>query len=378
MRRNGRLGLTAIAAAVLALTAQQVSACTGIMLRMKDGAIVHGRTLEFGTPVETSIAVIPRGYQYTGVTPNGDGLKYTVKYGATGIAAFGNPRLLDGINEAGLAAGTFFFPTFAEYAAVTPENQSKGLSPADFPNWLLTQFGSVDEVRKAVESGAVVITPTVLDGWGPVAPPFHYIVYDKTGASLVIEPVGGKLKVHDNALGTLTNSPSFDWHMTNLRNYIALNPRDVPPLKIDGDSFKALGQGTGMLGLPGDFTPPARFIRAAVFSATASPADNAGKGIDQVFHILNNFDIPIGVSRDVVNGVVYSDYTQMTVARDPQAQRYYYKTYDDQTIRMVDLKALDLDAKTIRQLSTKSEQPVVNMSGKLKQDQGAATSGSSR
>lgn len=33
---------------------------------------------------------------------------------------------------------------------------------------------------------------------------------------------------------------------------------------------------------------------------------------------------------------------------------------------MVGLKAFDLDAKTIRQLSTKSEQPVVNMSAKLK------------
>jgi choloylglycine hydrolase len=378
MRRQGRASLTIAAAAVFALVAQQVSACTGIMLKMKDGAVVNGRTLEFGTPVQTSIAVIPHGHVFTGQTPNGDGLKYTVKYGATGIVAFDNPRLLDGINEAGLAAGSFYFPTFAEYAAVTPENQSKGLSPADFPNWLLTQFGSVDEVRKAVESGAVVVTPTVLEGWGPVAPPFHYVVYDKTGASLVIEPVGGKLKVHDNPLGTLTNSPSFDWHMTNLRNYIALNPRDVPPLKIDGDTFKALGQGNGMLGLPGDFTPASRFIRAAVFSATAIPADNAGKGIDQVFHILNNFDIPVGVSRDVVKGVTYSDYTQLTVARDPQALRYFYKSYDDQTIRMVDLKALDLDAKTIRQFSTKSEQPVVNMSDRLKQDHGPATSGSSR
>ena len=70
------------------------------------------------------------------------------------------------------------------------------------------------------------------------------------------------------------------------------------------------------------------------------------------------------------NGVIYSDYTLMTVARDPQSQRYYYKTYDDQTIRMVDLKAFDLNAKTIRQVSTKSEQPVVNMSEKLKPARG--------
>ncbi|MGD9924569.1 MAG: linear amide C-N hydrolase [Pseudorhodoplanes sp.] len=376
MRRIGTAGLTIAAAAVLALVAQQVSACTGIMLKTKDGAIVHGRTLEFGVPVDTSVAVIPRGQVFTGQTPQGDGLKYTVKYGATGIVAFGNPRLLDGVNEAGLAAGSFYFPTFAGYATVTPENQGKALSPADFPNWVLTQFGSVDEVRKAVESGSVVIAPTVLEGWGPVAPPFHYVVYDKTGASLVIEPVGGKLVVHDNPLGVLTNSPSFDWHMTNLRNYIALNPRDVPPVKIDGQTFKALGQGTGMLGLPGDFSPPSRFVRAAVFSATAIPADNADKGVDQVFHILNNFDIPIGVSREVTAGAVYSDYTQMTVARDPQSQRYYYKTYDDQTIRMVDLKAFDLNAKTIRQISTRSEQPVVDMSAKLKPVNEAATSGS--
>lgn len=366
MRQTRRTGLTLAAAAVFALAAQQVFACTGIMLKMKDGAIVHGRTLEFGVMVDTSIAVIPRGYQFTGQAPKGDGLKYTVKYGAVGTVAFGNPRLLDGVNEAGLAAGSFYFPTFAEYATVTPDNQSKALSVADFPNWVLTQFGSVDEVRKAVESGAVIIAPTVLEGWGPVAPPFHYVVYDKSGASLVIEPVGGKLAVYDNPLGVLTNSPSFDWHMTNLRNYIALNPRNVPPVKIDGTTFKALGQGTGMLGLPGDFSPPSRFIRATVFSATAIPADNADKGIDQVFHILNNFDIPVGVARDVEKGVIYSDYTLMTVARDPQSQRYFYKTYDDQTIRVVDLKAFDLNARAILQVSTKSEQPVVNMSAKLK------------
>ena len=366
MRQIRKASLTLAAAAIFALVAQQVSACTGIMLKMKDGSIVHGRTLEFGVMVDTSIAVIPRGYTFTGQTPNGEGLKYTVKYGAVGTVAFGNPRLLDGVNEAGLAAGSFYFPTFAEYATVTPDNQNKALSAADFPNWLLTQFGSVDEVRKAVESGSVVIAPTVLDGWGPVAPPFHYVVYDKTGASLAIEPVGGKLVVHNNPLGVMTNSPSFDWHMTNLRNYIALNPRNVPQLKIDGATFKALGQGTGMLGLPGDFSPPSRFIRAAVFSGTALPAENADKGIDQVFHILNNFDIPVGVARDVSDGVIHSDYTLMTVARDPQNLRYYYKTYDDQTIRMVDLKAFDLNAKTVRQVSTKSEQPIVNMSTKLK------------
>jgi choloylglycine hydrolase len=212
----------------------------------------------------------------------------------------------------------------------------------------------------------VVITPAVLEGWGPETPPFHRVVYDKTGASIVIEPVGGKLVVHDNPLGVMSNSPTFDWHMTNLRNYIALNPRNVPPIKVAGETFKQLGQGSGMLGLPGDFTPPSRFVRAAVFSATAIPSDTAEKGIEQVFHILNNFDIPVGVAREESEGVMHTDYTMLTMGRDPKNMRYYYKSYDDQTIRMVDLKQFDLDAKTIKLLNTKSKQPMVHMSDQFK------------
>jgi len=356
----------AAAGAALALLGQQATACTGIMLKTKDGSIVHGRTVEFGVTIDSSIAVVPRGHAFVGETPLGDGLAYTAKYGAIGTIAYTDVKLLDGLNEAGLAVGAFYFPDFAEYTPATSENIARGMSPSDFPNYLLTQFATVDEVRQAVDRGDVVVMPTVVEGWGPEPPPFHYVAYDKSGASIVIEPVGGRLVVHDNPLGVMTNSPSFDWHMTNLRNYIALDPRNVPPITIDGKSFSQLGQGSGMLGLPGDFTPPARFVRAAVFSATAVPSDDATGGIEQVFHILNNFDIPVGVARAESEGVVHTDYTMLTVARDPQSLRYYYKTYDDQTIRMVDLKAMDLDAKGIRMLSTKGRQPIADMTADVK------------
>jgi choloylglycine hydrolase len=170
--------------------------------------------------------------------------------------------------------------------------------------------------------------------------------------------------MHDNPIGVLTNSPPFEWHMTNLRNYISLSPRDVPSVKIDGLTLQRLGQGSGMLGLPGDFTPVSRFVRATVFSTTAIPSRNAEEGVKQVFHILNQFDIPIGVARNVEkDGTVTSDYTQATMARDPQALRYYYRTYDDQTIRMVDLKKFDLNAKELKQISTvQGTTPIVDMS----------------
>lgn len=346
---------------------QGVEACTGIMLRNADGTIVHGRTVEFAAPVELTMVIVPRGYEFTAKVPGGTGMKYKAKYGAVGTITFSDLACADGINEKGLAIGVFYFPAYAKYAKITDENRSKALSPLDFSNWILTQFATAEEARAAVESGQVVVAPTVLDGWGPEPPPFHYVVYDKTGASIVIEPVEGKLKVHNNPLGVMTNSPTFDWHMTNLSNYVSLQPLNVPPVDVDGVKLQAFGQGSGLFGIPGDFTPPSRFVRAAVFSTTAIPASNADSGIQQVFHILNNFDIPKGSSREKDKmGKVYADYTQWTVARDPQGLRLYFKSYDDQTVRRVDLKKFDLNVRDIKKIGMKGTGQVVDLSAEAK------------
>lgn len=361
----GKLFVACALAASLSLGAGPALACTGIMLRNADGSIVHGRTLEFGIFIETDVVLVPRGYAFTGLTPLGDGMSWEARYAALGTIAFGNLAIMDGLNEEGLAVGAFYFPGYAEYTETTTENQAISMSMADFPNWLLTSFASVEEVRAAIEAGGVAIAPTLLPGWPPVLQPFHYVVYDRTGASIVIEPIGGELVVHDNPLGVITNSPSFDWHMTNLRNYIALDPRNVPPVEIAGETFAQFGQGSGMLGLPGDFTPPSRFVRAAVFSATAIPEENAERGVFQTFHILNNFDIPVGIAREEHDGVIHTDYTQLTAARDPQALRYYWKSYEDQTIRMIDMTALDLDGDRILSVSTAGEQPVLDVTNDM-------------
>lgn len=357
-------GLAATAmTAILAATAAE--ACTGILLRNADESIVHGRTVEFGIPLEMDIAVVPRGYEFVGQTPRGDGKKWTSKYGAMGVILFGNLGIMDGLNEKGLAVAAFYFPTEADYVPTTAANQAKSMSSVDFSNWIVTSFATVDEVRKAIEAGEAVVAPTLVPGWPPEAPPLHWIVYDPSGKSLVIEPVGGKLVLHDNPLGVLTNSPTFDWHMTNLRNYISLSPMGAKPTKIDGTTFQSFGMGDGMLGLPGDFSPPSRFVRATVFSATAVPSKTASEGIFGGFHILNNFDIPFGAVRESDDGKGETDQTLLTTMRDPQNLRMYYKTYDDQTIRMVDLNKFDLDAKVAKKVSTKGKQSVIDMSGKF-------------
>jgi choloylglycine hydrolase len=330
-----------------------LKACTGIKLTAKDQSIVHGRTLEFGVEIDTSIVVVPRGYEFTGSTMEGPGMTYTSKYATVGAIAFNKLSIMDGLNEKGLAAGIFYFPEYAGYTTITAENRSKALGPDEFVNWILTQFSTVEEVKSALSN--VVIAPTVVKAWGAsTPPPFHYIVYDKNGKSLVIEPINGKLVTHDSKLNVFTNAPTFDWHKTNLRNYINLRAVNAEPLNIEGVELAPLGQGSGLLGLPGDFTPPSRFVRAAIFCFTAIPSENSFKAAFQAFHILNQFDIPVGAIREVIDNVVHTDYTMITCVRDPQSLKYYYRTYNDQTIRMVDLNKFDFDAKTVKKLTTKT------------------------
>lgn len=356
-----------VAIAIVLFAGSTADACTGIMLKTKDGKTVHGRTLEFGIEVPTSLIAVPMNYQFVGKTDNGAGMKYISKYSMTGIITFTEAKIVDGMNSAGLSCGAFYFPTIAEYTPLTKENQSKALSPVDFNNWILAQFATVDAVRKAIENEEVVIVPTVLDGWGAVAPPFHYVVYDKSGKSIVIEPIKGKLVIYDNPIGVMTNSPSFDWHMTNLRNYTNLKTENANSMTINGKTFKQLGLGTGMNGIPGDFTPPSRFVRATAFSVTSLPVKTTYEAIGEVFHILNNFDIPKGFSREVVDGTIYADYTQLTCARDPQTLKYYYKTYNNQTIKEFDLSDFDANSKNILVLNTsEGSQTVINVTKSLK------------
>ncbi len=168
--------------------------------------------------------------------------------------------------------------------------------------WVLGNFATGDEVKKAVEDIVMVATPMPGLGSAKGMPAdVHFFVQDKTGKSIAIEPRCGVVKVTDAPLGVMTNAPTYDWHMTNLDNYIKLSPKDVDSAKLGPVTLESIGSGTGMLGLPGDFTPPSRFVRAAMFSQAEVPNANAEDAVFAAFHILNQFDIPRG---SVVNASV--------------------------------------------------------------------------
>ncbi|HMD02749.1 MAG TPA: choloylglycine hydrolase family protein [Candidatus Baltobacteraceae bacterium] len=356
-RRLSGLALSvALTAGVADLPA---AACTGISLVAQDGTVVHARTMEFAIDIHSDMLMVPRGYARTGTTPDGkSGLAWKSKYASLGLNGVGKPFLFDGLNEKGLSAGLFYFPTSAGYMPYTPSDASKTMAPWELGSWLLENFASVDEVRANI--GKVVIPAVVYDGWG-FAPEVHYIVSDATGKYAVIEYTGGTLRLYDDPLGVLTNSPAFDWQMTNLRNYVNFSMTNVPPVKLGSVTLEPFGQGSGMAGIPGDFTPPSRFVRAVAYSQSVFTPKTGNDAVLEAFHVLNQFDIPKGAAREHKkdeHGNVLADYTIWTAASDLKSKRFYFRTYENSQIRMVDLMKMNLDAKDLVKMSIKGDEVI--------------------
>jgi penicillin V acylase-like amidase (Ntn superfamily) len=135
-----------------------------------------------------------------------------------------------------------------------------------------------------------------------------------------------RLLRHDAPLGVMANAPTYDRHMTNLANYINLSVNDIESIKLGAQKISAFGAGGGLLGLPGDFTPPSRFVRAAIYSQSASPNATADDAVLSAFHILNQFDIPKGSVVNSAAGEKMDEITEWTSVADLKNLRWYFRT----------------------------------------------------
>lgn len=314
-------------------------ACTGIIIKTKNGATITARTLEFGFDLQSNILVVPSGNEIKFLSSTKDkvGYKMKSKYGFVGMNALGKNVVIDGVNEAGLYFGGFYFSGFAVYDELTPNNQSRAISSEEMGNYILGSFSTVDEVKKGLKN--ITVVGTIFAEIGGEAP-LHYAVTDKSGKSIVIEYSKDGLKVFDNTVNTITNNPSYDWHLTNLRNYVNLSPDNVTGFALNGQNYTPLSEGSGMIGLPGDTSSVSRFVRACAFVNTAQPCKDEEEGIFRAFHILNNFDIPIGLVKQKHNDTAIAEYTVWTSAVDTKNSVYYFRTYENQSMKKVDLKEM--------------------------------------
>ena len=313
------------------------SACTGITLHSADGACILARTIEWGgSDLNSQYVVVPRGYVQQSYTPEGvNGMEFKAVYGYVGFAVEQKEFVAEGLNEAGLSAGLFYFPSYGKYSDYDTLSLDECIADLQLVPMIQKKKKIIDEVIEKVRSVVVV----AID---PRASTVHWRFADTSGRQVVLEIIDGQARFYENRLGVLTNSPSFEWQMTNLNNYVNLYAGGADAKEMGEVRLAPFGAGSGMLGLPGDVTPPSRFVRAAFYQATAPVPEQALGAVLQAFQILNNFDIPVGVEfkdRKVPSAIPSA--TQWTSVADLTNGIIYYRTMYNSAIRSIDLNAID-------------------------------------
>ncbi len=332
---------------VFMLTSAISYACTGISIKTNDNKMVQARTIEYGEGnLNSKIIISPRGKEFQSLTPHGElkGHKWKAKYGFAGIAIISDMFIGEGINEAGLNAGLFYFPYYGSLTEYSDKISKESVTDMQLVTWILSNFSNVKEVKEGLKK--IKVVNIGYDENGEPFPTAHWRIADASGENIVLEIINnGEIKIYNNEVGVLTNSPDYDWHLKNLNNYINLYSGNAKNYTMNNHKIFSFGAGTGALGLPGDITPPSRFIRAFYYLNTMKPANTSQEGIQEAFHILNNFDIPIGAEyppehkKDIPDNLLTA--TQWTSVCSLSDKEFYYKTMYNSQIRKIDLKKID-------------------------------------
>ena len=206
-------------------------------------------------------------------------------------AAIGQVRYInaihDGINSAGLYVARQNLPAaWTRYPMASPGDIRPELGAMDVPSYLLGTSATAEQALLNLSRVQIVMNAPMSTIFGetlPLAYPYHLIVRDKYGSSLVVEWIEGKTHtyyhsadardtieqvnfgrkaIHRNfQMAGITNEPPLSWQIGKFHSYRKLfDGNDRTP--IDGQILMS----TGYMGLPGDYSSPSRFARLNVLS----------------------------------------------------------------------------------------------------------------
>lgn len=301
--------------------------CTAINMHTSQGEACLGRTMDFSYPLEPELYITPRGYEWNNMPGTH---RVQNRYSYLGIGQDISPVIYaDGVNEMGFAAAVLYFPGYAAYDPIPDKSKDPSILPVaalELVNFLLGLCPSVSQAASLLRSIRIVGLSDPVTG---TVAPLHWILADKGGACMTVEKTQDGLHLMDNPMGVLTNSPGFQWHMTNLRSFLNVTPVQSHEVEWNSVRLTPFGQGTGTVGLPGDYTPPSRFVRAAYLKSHAPVPESREEAVTTGFHILDSVSIPKGA---VITERGTDDYTQYTSFIRLNEMEYFFKTYDNSRI----------------------------------------------
>lgn len=287
--------------------------CTAISY--KSGDHYFGRNLDLEHRFTEQVTITPRNYPFA--FRNGRSIKH--HYAMIGMATIvqNYPLYYDAVNECGLCMAGLNFPEFAVYQDSV--SQQDAIAPFELIPWILGHCQNVQCAKRLLERTGLWNIPFSQEY---ALTPLHWILSDGKEC-IVVEPADNGLHILDNPVGVLTNSPPFEYHLLNLRNYTNLSQE----------------KNIGAVGLPGDYSSPSRFIKAAFVKNHALQYQKTDSCICSFFHILESVSPP--------NGCVHTDSGMMRTVYSSccNASRgiYHYKTWENSQITAIDMNAEDLD-----------------------------------
>lgn len=296
--------------------------CTGMRFNDTEGRMFFGRNLDWTFDYGERALVVPRGFKPA--SPFGATSEISHALIGMGVVEEGQPLLFDAGNDAGLAVAGLNFPGYAEYAPAPIEGKTN-VAAWEFPLWVAANFATVDEVAAALQD-AVIVDEPIAPKWPSAL--LHWIIGDAT-RSIVVEYTAAGMQVFENPVDVLANQPGYSWHAENLRNYLNVSSA-FDSKGAFGQPLAPFGAGASQRGLPGDYSSPSRFIRAAYVNANYPTKDDEAANVSRMFHSLAQIAMVEGGATAYDGKFEKTLYTSCFSA---VTRTYYFNTYDDVTIR---------------------------------------------
>ncbi len=339
--------------------------CSDFVLPNGGDLVISGRTLDWETPLYSRLYKVPAGTEFASYAPAGQPVEtWKSSYNFVGIQfplltlleevirSYEDPPvvdwqhfvcMVDGLNEAGLSAAILWIPG-SEFPPVS--DTTANLCAFELVTWIVSNYDNTDSLQHDLEGGKINIWAGIPKGQMTM----HYAVHDRRGHTLIIEAIDGRLQFYASgpdkprppfgaeptATHVLTNYPPVPWQLKNMYSYINLTPENTAKEVVGQDI-----NGSGLLGLPGDSTPPSRFSRATILTHAMPPQTQTQAGIEQALHVLNRLDVIRGEIRKANEFETPGDYSQWSVVRDHTEAGYYFRTSENLNLRGVLLNALD-------------------------------------
>lgn len=304
--------------------------CTAISFKTKNH--YFGRNLDLEYSYDESVVITPRNFPLKYRCEKEDRKHLSII--GTALIKDNYPLYYDATNEKGLSMAGLRFPEAVYFKEVS--ESFFNISPFEFIPWVLSKCETVKQAEELIRKTNLVCINFSDE---LTLSPLHWIISDKN-CSIVIESTRTGIKIYDNTVGVLTNSPAFPYHMTNLNNYMNLSPYAPKNTFSDNLALESYSLGMGAIGLPGDLSSASRFIRAAFVLSNSICDSDEVSSVNQFFHILSSVSQQRGCTR-LENGK--NEITLYSSCCNTDKGVYYYTTYDNSQISAVNMHRENLE-----------------------------------